>query len=241
MSQQKDKYELLSSAYLELEKSCGFRDEINSRLVGVVDSYSASLDAVISSCKERDVYVSSVIESNLKQIASNIDFLVVSVRDLSGVVESAGGVSIYSMVVPALVGAFSAYLFSHIQWRNERKFNAYRELAKATLQLVDEMESLAISYWSRGYDDDLDRREGAHMKYVHKAVLGYCSQIENLLPKNHLGNTAVLKEFLSKYFDDYLGNDFEHVGRESSPVLVFQCRNECLKAKMALSAIAFSG
>lgn len=141
----------------------------------------------------------------------------------------------------AIIGAFSAYLFNLVHWRMVNKMQQETLVYMALLELIKEVETIAVDYWLQGYDIRREEEISANevkIKSKLRLMLRYVKEI-GAMRKNkrltpHRGKTS---EFAIDIFELITGGDFESIARNASRIKATQISYKCADIKATILSL----
>ena len=172
-----------------------------------------------------------------------IDQVAQSTTKIIEAVNSSSNSGISSAIFVAIIGAFSAFIFSLLQQINDRKSNRIKNTSKSILDLIATLEQLSLKYWITGYNsdkkDDISIDE-ARIKSINplidKHMLILLSYLRPRVLKKY--NAEQLSVFPSDIFTLTTGGDFESPNRIQSKKTATAISKKCLEAITVIKAIS---
>lgn len=139
----------------------------------------------------------------------------------------------------AFVGALSAYIFNHLHWKTVNRNQRLKGIRTAIFELVSKLESLAVSYWLRGYDENM-MHDLQVAEVEIKANMRLIAKLVRIIPPEALAGITKegkqkIDDFPSEMYDLITGDGFESRSRKISKSKATQITRHCSELKVILA------
>lgn len=177
---------------------------------------------------------SSLVDSS-ELLSSELSRTILSVND--GVTNK----TLFFAIFISFIGAFSAFVFNLLYWRVIRKKQILSNLGKDLLDLIENIESLALTYWVNEYDEketktyhisEIEIKTSLRQLNKHVRIFS-----ETIKGKIYSDEKNQLDSFVSNIYDLVTGDGFESKTRESSKPKAMKIARECSDARVVISLI----
>ncbi len=144
-------------------------------------------------------------------------------------------------IIVTLVGAFSAYLFNMFHWRMVHKTQQESLVYTALLELIKEIEEIAVDYWLRSYSKgkkaDINGDE-VRIKSRLRLMSRYVKEISSMSKSRRLeSRREKVSEVAVDIFELITGDDFESASRKASRIKATQISYKCADIKATILSL----
>lgn len=197
----------------------------------------------IHSGPDRTESLSNVAESidELKiELNSSIEALTHEISEGLAVVEP---LPIADWIIPALVGAFSAYLFNYFHWKMVEKKRGLSKIGNVLSGLIQEFQIASSNYWLNGYTKENKQQfvaDEIQIISLHRSIVKHIDLLVPVLSKK--GHTLVRRElihFRSEIFDIATGGKFGSKERKASKSTAMKIHRLCADVRARISSFDF--
>lgn len=141
-----------------------------------------------------------------------------------------------SACIAAIVGAFAAYSFNWLHWRQVRKQELLSDASKSLISLINELEKVSVDYWLRNSDSEKDKAAEARLISINSNIRAHMERLK-ISQKNAKRESSCLDSFASEIYDITTGGQFESANRKASKGTVQKIVRKCGNAKAYLYSI----
>jgi hypothetical protein len=135
------------------------------------------------------------------------------------------------VIVGAIVGAASAFIFNLFHWRIVEKRHAITAIGNALIEIISHLEESAIDYWLCADISNLKKLE-ISIKSYNKVNRKLISELNSKISNNVYTSTKVkLTNFGNEIFDLTTGGDFETEALKNEPVKAAKISLMCSSTK----------
>ncbi len=225
-----------SSSYIDLSKTV----EISGLdITNAITSSSLDLNTALSS-------TSSDISASIIELESSINKSInlLSTDLVRTIIQTNDGATLSTFIFAsfiALIGPFSAYLFTFFHWRKLEKRRNSSNLGKGLIDLIKELEIISLKYWiSELYKKKKETIQISEIKIksiirqINKQTILFS---DTLSDKNTENRIDKLNSFKSEIFDLVTGDDFESKIRKPSRYKATKIATQCTDARVAITSI----
>ena len=151
--------------------------------------------------------------------------------NLTSLLSSSTIISILQMMLVAVVGALSAYLFNVFHWKVVEKKKKISGATNELRDLINDLEKVSVEYWVRDYNEK-DKESisvdevsiKSKVRLISRYIQIVVSEIKN---KKASQEIQKLDDFRSDIFDLVTGDEFESKDRKSSKGKAQKILNKC--------------
>jgi len=194
-------------------------------------------NAILQHLAENNDDIAAILERINDNLSINLSKLSVSITDT---IHNASGISLGTALLSifiVIIGAFSAYLFNHLHWRNVKKNDKINSGTGNLVTLLEKLELIAIEYWLKEYSEESNieiESSEIQIKSILKLIVKQTNLTLNLAKNGTLDINHPLMRQVEELFDLITGGDFESHGRERSKIKATKISNLCTETQILL-------
>ncbi|MBB1317501.1 hypothetical protein H5123_07590 [Shewanella sp. SR43-4] len=143
--------------------------------------------------------------------------------------------------IAAILGAFSAYLFNRLNWKETSKKNSILSIESELIESLNSLADSALEYWSYNQADLKNSKLlEAKIKMRFSSLNPLFQQLTFIHGSFTCGESLKITNEIEQLFEHVTDGNFESKKRNASPKKCLKISNSCNKIKINIRKVIHS-